>query len=117
MTGTLLLLLLAADGGVSFDAGAPPSFDGPLYATCPDAPPLEPLDGGWYLPRARGERLSCLMATCESDRSRREKESAVAAPPLWWVWMTTAAVAAGVAGFTIGRYTAPSAPATSSSGP
>lgn len=62
-------------------------WSAPLYGSCPDAPPPEPvevrgsfyepvdeLDGGqsWLMPPARAARVACLMQTCETNRAALE---------------------------------------------
>jgi len=91
----------ATDGGVS-DAGV--RFDAALYGSCSEAPPLEPADGGFFMPELRARRLNCLMTTCEVDR--REKEHLLVdmpPPPAWWLW-ASGVTAALVLGAIIGRY-------------
>lgn len=94
----------AQDAGVS-DAGFVPSirFDDAIYALCPDAPLAERHDGGWFLPDLRERRVACIMDTCETDRSRRAREMAGAAPPPSWVWWAAGVVAAGAIGFAAGK--------------
>lgn len=101
MTGLLLAVLLATDGGVPPDAGGLTFSDG-LYASCPDAKdaPATQLDGGWFLPEVRAQRVACLMATCETAR-RGEKEIA-ATPPYWWVAASVAVVGALATGIGVG---------------
>lgn len=103
--GTLGFLFLAAparasDGGVRFDA--------PLYGSCPEAPPPEPvevrgsffgpveaLDGGqsWLLSPERAARNACLMATCESHRA--QLEAGPVQTPLGYVLALGIGLAAG----------------------
>lgn len=93
-----------ADGGVVQDAPAP--FSSTLYATCPEAPPVIMLDGGFVLlPPARAARNACLLATCESDRLAKEKT--LEAPPAWWVVASSTATALAGGAFLLGRFTAP----------
>ncbi len=110
------LRVMAQDGGVpdgGLDAGlgdfpvtitplaleATPlaPFADPIYGTCPDAPPVQVLDGGWHLlPPQRSARIACIMATCEGDRLLR-KEKLQTSPPPWW-WTTASGVAVTLAG-------------------
>jgi hypothetical protein len=97
-----------ADGvwAPNLDGGQASSFSASLYATCPDAPPTEKLDGGWVLmPPERAARVACLMETCEAHRRRLETHVEEAASPWWWVAAVAATVAAGAAGFVLGRAT------------
>jgi len=105
----LLSVLVQADGGHDFtiDAGELRGERKPLsslYTSCPGAPPVQPLDGGWVLlPPSRAARNACLFTVCESDRSRREQEMAVApTPPSWIFWAVGISVAAG-GGYTLGK--------------
>ncbi len=66
MTRLLLAALLAqVDAGPGLEA---------LYAACPDAPAAVQLDGGWWLPTPRGERLACELAACEAFAVPRLEE-------------------------------------------
>lgn len=104
-----LLLLLAwparaNDGGTSADAGV--RFDAPLYAMCPEAPPLVELDGGWkLLPPSRAERLACLLATCEADRRAKQDALEDSPPPWWWLGASAVVVTVAAAAFALGRAT------------
>ncbi len=55
------------------DAG--PGLAG-LYDACPDAPAAVQLDGGWWLPTPRGERLACELAACEAFAAPHLEEPA-----------------------------------------
>lgn len=103
----LLSLLLAAytaspDAGV--DAGGP-KFTVAVYDSCPAAPPVEVLDGGWVLmPPARSARLACIVATCEARQAQlRERTENAPPPPPWLAWVAGLLIA-GTAGYTVGRY-------------
>lgn len=117
MTSLLLALVLAQDAGV--DAGVHADFKAPIYASCPDAPPFEVSDGGLTLTlpgdiigrKERGERLACLMTTCDVDRQQKAARLDEQPAPWWWVTATGAAVLLAAGAFALGRVTAPS-PAT-----
>lgn len=61
MTRLLLAALAAQVDGVPADGGM-----SAIYASCPAAQPAIQLDGGWFLPTPRGERLACELAACEA---------------------------------------------------
>lgn len=96
------------DGGLdagTLDAGIQ-LFADPLYATCPDAPPMVQLDGGWTLvPPERNARNACFMVTCETDRRQKKSDLDGAPPPQWWVVATAAVVTVAAAAFALGRAT------------
>lgn len=95
----LLSALLAIDGGT------PRGFDGPLYRACPEAPPMQRLDGGVVLmPPERAARVACLMETCEAHRVILEEYRKDEPPPPLLMAFLAGLVLAGVAGFTVGRY-------------
>ena len=85
------LLLAQPDGGTSESA----PFSNAIYAACPDpgdAGLAERVDGGWFLPEVRAQRVSCLLAACEEDRKVRTQTEPKA--PTWvWVVSTAADVA------------------------
>lgn len=95
MISLVLALALSqapADAGVSVDAGAelPANF----YAHCTEAPPLEPVDGGFFLPELRAQRIACMLVTSEREVVRVNNEK-----PGWvpWVIGVGAGLAVGVA--------------------
>jgi len=87
----------APDGGVRLDSN--------IYASCPAAPPIVEMDGGWYMPNERAARLSCIVTACEVDRSRRAEESKNSLPPPPWMAWVAGLVIAATAGFSVGRGT------------
>lgn len=91
---TGLLLLLLSLPSLAQDAGADA-----LYARCPGAPPAVALDGGWWLPGARGPRLACLLETCEARRVQLEAQPG---PPTWFLFAAGLAVGLSV-GVAVGR--------------
>lgn len=96
-----LLLLLSRLSWADPDAGV--RFDASLYATCPEAPPVVALDGGWaLLPPARAERLACLMATCEADRRMKQEALEASPPPGWWLGASAVVVVVAAAAFAVG---------------
>lgn len=115
--GALLCVALTVSAGAraaESDGGAPDAgvdagiqlFADPLYATCPDAPPTIPLDGGWTLtPPERNARLACFMVTCETDRRQKKSDLDGAPPPQWWVVASAAVVTVAAAAFALGRAT------------
>lgn len=69
-----LTLLLALTAHAEPDAGTPISTQLPLiYAVCPDAPLLEPVDGGYFMATQRAERLRCMQKGCEAYANRLEQ--------------------------------------------
>lgn len=117
---TLCSVLAQADGGHDFPVSAGESHlggvvalpetvargDGGLdsiYSTCPAAPPLQAIDGGWVMLFPRAARNACLFETCEADRSRRAAEKAESPPPTQWVVWATGIVMAASAGFSLGK--------------
>ncbi len=102
---TLLLALIigvTGDGGV--DGGAAVDFTAPLYGQCSEAPPVERVDGGVFMPAAREARVACLMVTCESDRQRKSRlldEQPI--PPAWYLWAVGLSAALAL-GAVIGRW-------------
>lgn len=56
---------IVAAGAGPADAGAP---DPDTLYGCTDAPSAEQVDGGWYLPQLRAERVACLLAACRKHR-------------------------------------------------
>lgn len=83
------------DGGVSFGT--------PLYRSCAEAPPLEPVDGGFFLPELRARRLSCLLTTCETDRLEKARFISDSTAPLpWWAWAMGMSLTLGL-GVLLGR--------------
>lgn len=98
--GLLLTVLLGAtDAGV--DAGVElPRFDAPVYQQCREAPPLVAVDGGYFMPEPRAQRLTCLLNTCELDRAAKSRFiGETPPPPAWWLWAlgVTSALSLGVA--------------------
>jgi hypothetical protein len=88
----------AMDAGVQEQDAGPVTLDAPVYARCREAPPLEPSDGGYFLPEARAQRLTCLLSTCELDRREKSKLLMELPPaPTWWLWVlsVTSAIALG----------------------
>lgn len=80
------------------------TYTSPLYSTCPVAPPVQVLDGGWFLMSPeRNVRIACLMTTCDVDRSRREKEQAQSAAPASWVAVVGAAVSSAILTYSLTR--------------
>lgn len=66
IAGLLLAALLAQDAP---DAGAPDAgvlTVESLYTACPDAPPVVPVDGGYFTPDLRQRRENCRQAACEA---------------------------------------------------
>lgn len=67
-----VLWLLAAPPPVAAqdapDAGPPDAGPGieQLYTACPDAPPVVPVDGGYFTPDLRQRRENCRQAACEA---------------------------------------------------
>jgi len=65
MVSKLLILSLlsqaapvpAPDAGVTVES---------LYVECGDAPLMEPVDGGFFVPLRRQQRNNCKLAACES---------------------------------------------------
>lgn len=98
MTGVALIALAAVDGGV--DAGVVlPAFDDAVYAQCREAPPIVPVDGGYFMPEPRAQRLTCLLNTCELDREAKSRFiGETPPPPAWWLWAlgVTSALSLGV---------------------
>jgi len=100
-------------GGVEVDAGQISPLD-TLYATCPAAPPVEVLDGGWVLMApTRAGRVACLFETCDAKR-KADRDTIAAAPPpaLWIVWgasIVMIAVAAYGVGHAVAEQSAPPA--------
>lgn len=91
----------APDAGTSPGSGESSAL-APLYATCPNAPPVEVLDGGWVLmPPERASRVACLMATCEERRKQQEADAA-GAPPNWFLQAAAVVVVVGTAAFAVG---------------
>lgn len=111
MLALALIAALGTDGGIAPDAGFTPGLFAPvptyseaLYASCPEAEPSIPVDGGWrLLPPSRVARVACLMETCDVDRQLKEEQLAGQAPPWWW-WAAGVAFVAGIAGGVIGGY-------------
>jgi len=75
------------------------------YYDCPSAPPLEPVDGGYFCPTRRAERLACVLAGCQAER-----DALRASPPgpdvstAWKVVVTVVSVVlAGAVGYEIGK--------------
>lgn len=99
-----LIMLAQADGGHDLAVDDAGTYTAQVYSTCPGAPPVQVLDGGWkLLPPERAERIACLMAVCESERDRRAKEMAATPPqPSWLVYVGTAA-SSFAAGFTLAK--------------
>lgn len=99
MVPLLFALLGAMDGGI--DAGVKlPRFDDGVYRQCREAPPLVSVEGGYFMPEARAQRLTCLMNTCELDREAKSRLIAeTPPPPPWWLWAlgVTTALSLGVA--------------------
>lgn len=66
-TAALALLLAlpahAADGGLEA-----------VWATCPDAPLAEGVDGGWFLSEARARRVECRLAACRTYAEGLEEQ-------------------------------------------
>lgn len=107
MIGLVLALALsqAPDAGVD---GGIRVFEDPIYASCPDAPPVIPLDGGWTLtPPERNARLACGLVTCETDRRLKGEQLKAAPPPGWLIGSSVAVVVVAAAAFFVGRVTAP----------
>jgi len=76
--------LAADDGGVA--------AEGRVRYDCPEAPDMAvAVDGGWYLPRARADRLSCLLAATAAHRDELQKENdslrADPGTPGWKAWL------------------------------
>jgi hypothetical protein len=105
VVGLLLCLAVGSAHASSPDAGVR-LFDDPLYATCPDAPPMVVLDGGWTLvPPERNARNACFMATCEADRRQKKAELDNASTLQGWTVATVAVVTVAIVAFALGRAT------------
>lgn len=90
------------DGGAP-DAGSPSFSTTPLYRSCSEAPPLEPVDGGFFMPELRARRLSCLLTTCETDRLEKARFISDLTTPLpWWAWTMGMSLTLGL-GVLLGR--------------
>ena len=79
-------------------------FADPIYSVCPLAPPSEVVDGGFFLPTLRAQRVSCMMAAC--DRALYDQRQTLHVDtPLGWVVGVTAAVVVGFgAGLLVSKY-------------
>lgn len=92
----------ALDAGPTIDAGgayvgAAVTFTDTIYGTCPVAPPVQVLDGGWkLLSPERAARTACLMEICDTDRMRRAKEQAAEPAPWWWVSLVGSVVSTAI---------------------
>lgn len=91
-------------GGLAEHVGAAQTFTDTIYSTCPVAPPVQVLDGGWVLsPPERAARVACLMEICDVDRTRRAKEQETAPAPNSWLVTAGAAVSAAIAAYSLAR--------------
>lgn len=107
--GTLAVLLIAASVGAE-TAPTPAPADGgveaPVLYDCPggDEPALR-VDGGWYLPLARSNRLSCLLIATQRHRDELMKQNdefrAQPAAASWQTWAVVVGLAIAT-GFTAG---------------
>lgn len=62
----------AVDGGAGVDS---------LYVQCGDAPLMEPIDGGYFVPERRQQRNNCKLAACEFYANGKMKEPETSAAP------------------------------------
>lgn len=83
---------------------APPAPADAGYVTivypCPEAPPLQRLDGGYLMSDSRAARLACQLAACQEHRDVLRREIDDANPPLppelppsWQTWTMGLAIA------------------------
>ena len=103
MTGLVVTLMMAVDGGTPFSSS--------LYAQCPDATDAGeayPVDGGspatadWYLPFPRAQRQACLLVTCDE---RLKQLEAVPGPEPFFSKTTLAVMGGfGLVAFLFGAY-------------
>lgn len=102
------IVLSTADGGTPFpvnDAGTPLPA---IYGSCPAAPPVTVLDGGWILlPPERAARNACMLAACEFDRKEKEHQLETISPNVVVVVVAIglAVGVSGTVGYFIGRKT------------